>query len=98
MKITRAVQAGCFLLFVCAAASAQQAPRGVAQAPNRPATEGEGPFKRLIIRGATIIDGTCARPYSAVDVVIENNRIAALRVVSAPGSAIDDVRRPRAAL
>ena len=29
----------------------------VQEAPNRPAGEGEGPFERLILRGATLIDG-----------------------------------------
>src|SRR5688572_27531197 len=64
-------------------------------APDRRAGEGEGPFKRLIIRGATIIDGTGAPPYGPVDIVIENNRIAALRGVGAPGLPIDPERRPR---
>jgi imidazolonepropionase-like amidohydrolase len=78
-----------------AEAQQQQQQRGVLQAPNRPAGEGEGPFRRLIVRGATIIDGTGAPPYGPVDIVIENNRITALRGVGTPGLPIDPERRPR---
>ena len=42
--------------------------------PPVPATgrdRGAGPFKRLVLRGATIIDGTGAPPWGPVDVVIE---------------------------
>ena len=43
--------------------------------PDRQAGEGEGPFPRLIVSGATLIDGTGAPPEGPVDIVIENNRI-----------------------
>jgi hypothetical protein len=39
-------------------------------APDRQEGEGEGPFERLIIRGATLIDGTGAPPIGPVDIVI----------------------------
>ena len=42
----------------------------VAHAPDR-GDQGDGPFERLIIRGATIIDGTGAPPVGPVDLVIE---------------------------
>jgi hypothetical protein len=42
-----------------------------APAPPRRADEGEGPFERLIIRGATLIDGTGAPPVGPMDIVIE---------------------------
>ncbi len=70
-----------------------QSPR-VTPAPDRPAAEGEGPFRRLIIRGATLIDGTGAPPYGPVDIVVENNRIAAIQGVGAPGLPINPQRRP----
>ena len=41
-------------------------------APDRQPGEGEGPFARLIIRGATLIDGTGAPPIGPVDIVIED--------------------------
>ena len=64
-------------------------------APDRRAGEGEGPFKRLIIRGATVIDGTGAPPIGPVDVVIEGNRIAEVRNVGYPKVPIKDERRPK---
>jgi hypothetical protein len=49
-------------------------------APARKPGEGAGPFKRLLIRGATMVDGTGAPSIGPVDIVIENDRIA--RIVS----------------
>ncbi|HMX29746.1 MAG TPA: amidohydrolase, partial [Blastocatellia bacterium] len=70
-----------------------QTQRGVEPAPNR--NEGEGPFQRLIIRGATVIDGTGAPPVGPVDIVIENNRIVEVRSVGYPKVPIRDASRPR---
>lgn len=64
-------------------------------APNRPAGEGEGPFQRLIIRGATLIDGTGGPPRGPVDVVVEGNRITQIANVGSPRVPIDSSRRPR---
>lgn len=64
------------------------------QAPDRRTGEGEGPFPRLIIRGATVIDGTGAPPFGPVDVVIEGNRIARVVAVGAPHVPIDPAGRP----
>ncbi|HEV2843740.1 MAG TPA: hypothetical protein VG477_02745, partial [Thermoanaerobaculia bacterium] len=61
-----------------------------------PRAEGEGPFNRLILRGATLIDGTGAPPIGPVDIVIEKNRIARIAPVGYPGLAIDPQRRPKA--
>lgn len=55
---------------------------------------GVGPFNRMVIRGATIMDGTGAPPYGPADIVIENNVITEIRVVGAPGVPIDESRRP----
>ncbi|MEN5161494.1 amidohydrolase family protein [Achromobacter spanius] len=59
-----------------------------------PRDRGLGPFPRLILRGATIIDGTGAPPWGPVDIVIENDRITALVNVGTPHKAIDPKRRP----
>ena len=67
---------------------------GVPHAPDRRADEGEGPYERLIIRGATVIDGTGAPPRGPIDIVIEGNRIVRVRSVGAPGVPIDEDRRP----
>lgn len=61
-------------------------------APDR--TNGEGPFERLVIRGATLIDGTGAPPVCPVDIVIEGDRIAGISRVGAPGLPIDPRVRP----
>ncbi len=65
-------------------------------APTRRADEGVGPYDRLILRGATLIDGTGAPPVGPVDIVIEKNRIADIRIVGSPGVAIDPEKRPKA--
>jgi imidazolonepropionase-like amidohydrolase len=61
-----------------------------------PRSEGEGPFEQLIIRGATLIDGTGAPPIGPVDIVIEKNRIKEVRSVGVPHVPIDPSRRPAA--
>jgi imidazolonepropionase-like amidohydrolase len=47
--------------------------------PAPPRAEGEGPFERLVIRNATLIDGTGAPAGGPVNIVIEGNRIAAVQ-------------------
>jgi imidazolonepropionase-like amidohydrolase len=64
-------------------------------APNR--VDGEGPFERLIIRGATLIDGTGGPPRGPVDIVIEKNRIARIANVGFPNEPIDPRQRPQGA-
>jgi hypothetical protein len=55
---------------------------------------GAGPFRRLVLRGATVIDGTGAPPWSPADIVIENGRITAIEKVGLPGRLAPDARRP----
>lgn len=57
---------------------------------------GAGPFGRLVLRGATIIDGTGAPPWSPADIVIENGRIAAIEKVGLPRRLSPDALRPPA--
>ena len=65
----------------------------VTAAPDR--TEGRGPFGRLILRGATLIDGTGAPARGPVDIVVEGNRIVEIRSVGYPGVPIDEEDRPK---
>ena len=55
----------------------------IKKAPNR--NEGDGPWSQLILRGATLINGTGAPPTGPVDIVIEQNRIVTIKNVSYPG-------------
>jgi hypothetical protein len=65
-----------------------------APAPARRAGEGLGPFKRLVIRGATLIDGTGAPPNGPVDIVVEQDRIVSIASVGYPKVPIGGIRRP----
>ena len=64
--------------------------------PAPPRAEGDGPFDRLILRGAILVEGTGAPPVGPVDVVIEGNRIAEVKTVGFPGVPIDESERPAA--
>ena len=64
----------------------------VKPAPDR--SRGEGPFDRLIIRGATLIDGTGGMPRGPVDIVIEENKIVDIKNVGTPKLPIEDKNRP----
>jgi imidazolonepropionase-like amidohydrolase len=75
-------------------ASAQQRPT-VEHSPGRGPGQGEGPFERLIIRGAIVIDGTGAPGQGPMDIVVEGNRIASIQRVGAPGVPIRESRRPQ---
>ena len=68
---------------------------GVKHSPDRAPGDGEGPFERLIIRGATVIDGTGAPARGPMDIVIENNRIVSIQSVGSPGVPIREDRRPQ---
>ena len=64
----------------------------IKSSPDR--AEGDGPYKQLIIRGVTLINGTGAPPVGPVDVVVKGNRIAVIKVVGYPGVPINPDRRP----
>ncbi len=61
-----------------------------------PRSEGDGPWERLILRGAILVDGTGAPAQGPVDIVVENDRIAEIRVVGFPRLPIDPNDRPPA--
>lgn len=92
-----AATATAFVVGLALAASAPAQRPSLESAPDRVPGEGEGPFERLIIRGATMIDGTGAPPIGPVDIVIEGNRIREVRTVGYPGVPINEGRRPTGA-
>ena len=55
---------------------------------------GQGPWRRLVLRGATVIDGTGAPPIGPTDIVIEGGRIVELRKVGVPYLPINEEKRP----
>ncbi len=59
-----------------------------------PRSEGEGPYERLILRGAYLIDGTGAPTRGPVDIVIENDRIVEVKTVGYPLLPINPDNRP----
>lgn len=65
---------------------------GDAIAPER--TTGDGPFKRLILRGGIVISGEGAPARGPMDIVIENDRIVKIVNVGNPGVPIKQSRRP----
>ncbi|MGI9205116.1 MAG: amidohydrolase family protein [Woeseiaceae bacterium] len=65
-------------------------------APVEARTEGDGPYNKLILRGAYMIDGTGAPAQGPVDIVVENDRIIEIKIVGAPKLAIDPDKRPEA--
>ena len=67
--------------------------RTIEPAPDR--SEGDGPHKRLIIRGGTLIDGTGAPPRGPVDIVVEGNIITRVASVGTPFIEINEERRPK---
>ena len=68
---------------------------GDTPAPARRAGEGVGPFKKMVIRGVTVIDGTGGPPSSPMDIVVEGNRITSVRQAGWPGLPMAANREPR---
>jgi imidazolonepropionase-like amidohydrolase len=65
-------------------------------APDRRADEGKGPFKTLAIRGVWVIDGTGGPPSGPMDVIVQGNRISAVRSAGTPGLPLRQNRGPQA--
>jgi hypothetical protein len=63
--------------------------------PDRRPDEGQGPFRKLVIRGAMLIDGSGAPPMGPVDIVIEGNRIVSVAGAGTPGLPLKGGREPR---
>ena len=96
-------------LFICAArvaivaqnplqplAEQPLARESLTPAPPRAAGEGFGPYATMVIRGAMLIDGTGGPPRGPVDIVVNQNRITAIRNAGTPGLPLRANRPPRA--
>ena len=64
-------------------------------APARGPGDGVGPFRKMIIRGVILIDGTGAPPRGPVDIVVENNKITDILQAGTPGLPLPAGRAPR---
>jgi len=87
-----ALALACVLLSPTGAAVRAQTDPAPTAAPDR--ERGQGPYDRLVIRGATLIDGTGAPARGPVDIVVEDDEIVAVQGVGAPGGPIDEETRP----
>src|SRR4029078_6222331 len=65
-------------------------------APQRRADEGKGPYTTLVIRGATLIDGTGGPPPRPVTIVVSENKTPAIRGAGTPGLPLRANRGPQA--
>ncbi len=77
------------------ALQAQDATRQMERVPDRQPSEGEGPFRRLVIRGAMLIEGSGAPPRGPVDIIVAGNRIESIEGAGTPGLPIPPNRPPR---
>ncbi|HEY9724105.1 MAG TPA: amidohydrolase family protein [Oscillatoriaceae cyanobacterium] len=63
-------------------------------APARARDRGIGPFRRLVLKNATVIDGTGAPPIGPFDIHIEDGRIARMKKVTGFMAAPDATSTP----
>jgi imidazolonepropionase-like amidohydrolase len=90
---TKLMKSRCLLSLVTCLFIAQSLTGQVTPGPDR--KEGTGPYAQMIIRGATLINGTGAPPIGPVDIVIEQNRIVAIETVGFPGVTPVPADRPK---
>ncbi|MGC4251635.1 MAG: amidohydrolase family protein [Sphingobium sp.] len=77
------------------AAQAVKPRAGANPAPARQPGEGLGPFRKMVIRSVTLIDGSGAPPRGPVDIVVENNIITSIEAAGTPGLPLVGGRAPR---
>lgn len=92
--VRAAASAACLLAAVCLISVVHAAEPSENPAPVEKRSEGEGPYDRLILRGVYLIDGSGAPAQGPADIVIENDRIAQIRIVGYPQLEIDPDDRP----
>ncbi len=68
--------AAALLAWTALGAAPALAQAAMEQVPARGAGEGEGPYPKLVIRGAMMIPGDGGPARGPVDIVVERNRIA----------------------
>ena len=81
-----------FLILLCTLLSATVFASAGEKAPDRKA--GQGPYKRLILRGGIIVNGEGSPARGPMDIVIENDRIVQIVNVGNPNVPIISTHRP----
>jgi imidazolonepropionase-like amidohydrolase len=89
--------AGATIAWALGAAAPALAQAKMEQVPARRAGEGEGPYPKLVIRGAMMVPGDGGPPRGPVDIVIEGNRIRSIDLAGSPGVPLKSDREPRGA-
>ncbi len=84
-----------FVLAPALSPATLQAQPAMERVADRSPGEGEGPFRRLVIRGAMLVDGTGAPPMGPVDIVISGSRIESIRGAGTPGLPLRQDRPPQ---
>ena len=84
---------GAALLFAAALFAAAPISAQMEETTRRGPDEGHQ-YDRLVIRGATLINGDGNPPIGPVDIVVENDRITEVRTVGYPGMPLSDRGRP----
>jgi hypothetical protein len=99
---SRLRQLGCagvalaYALLVNAPTAAAATPSRTAVADPIPArSQGAGPYARVVLRNATMIDGTGAPAQGPVDIVLSGDRIAEIRSIGVPGAIDASTRAPK---
>ena len=93
MRFVRCAPLAALLLALAPSAQAQGA--RMEQVPSRAAGEGDGPYRKLVIRAAMVIPGHGAPPVGPADIVIEGNRIASVEMAGTPSLPLKSGREPR---
>lgn len=90
---------GLAMLAIACIASAPAMAASVAQGsvadPIPPRNQGIGPYKRIILRNVTIVDGTGAPAQGPMDIVLSGDKIAEVRSIGAPGAIDKKARAPQ---
>lgn len=74
---------------------AQQARPRMEEVPARQPGEGDGPYRKLVIRDAMVIKGDGSPPIGPMDITVERNRITAVDPAGTPGVPEKQNRAPR---
>src|SRR6478672_7345808 len=83
-----------FAAAVLVSSAGAQAPARMEQVPPRQAGEGEGPYSKLVIRGAMVIKGDGSPPIGPMDIIIAGNRIVDVHAAGTPGVPMKPNRPP----